>query len=374
VAPEDGLYRLGADSQLSAGYHQYKALAHVFPSQAACAECEGGSLTWGDTAFATIREAVESGAARVLVHPGRYRRPSTWSPGSTLSAPAPRRRSSSHRRATRRPWSRPKAWPLFAGPGDPGRRRRLAGFLAEGGAQGLTLSRNIIRDLATGLLLRQGSQVEVVNNTIVGNTNGLVAEGDNPVNVRNTIFAYNSGTGLRRGEGTTSLSNTYNDFWANGLDMDPVDVGGGKLFRDPRFRNMGADDLRLAADSPLIDKGAPNDPTLPGGGTRVDIGYAEYNAAGFYVSPEYSETGLNDGLMWGIDAFDTIQAGLDAAAAALYGLQGALPEGGYSVGVDEGTYAETVTVPSHVRLIGSRRRGHDHRRPAGPAARRPSTA
>jgi hypothetical protein len=354
VAPEDGLYRLGADSQLSAGYHQYKALAHVFPSQAACAECEGGSLTWGDTAFATIREAVESGAARVLVHPGRY--PQTFYLVSGVDVIG----SGAETTIIEPPAGNPATLVTAEGVARSSLARvTLAGaagwrgFLAEGGAQGLTLSRNIIRDLATGLLLRQGSQVEVVNNTIVGNTNGLVAEGDNPVNVRNTIFAYNSGTGLRRGEGTTSLSNTYNDFWANGLDMDPVDVGGGKLFRDPRFRSMGADDLRLAADSPLIDKGAPNDPTLPGGGTRVDIGYAEYNAAGFYVSPEYSETGLNDGLMWGIDAFDTIQAGLDAAAAALYGLQGALPEGGYSVGVDEGTYAETVTVPSHVRLIGS---------------------
>ena len=67
VAPEDGLYRVGADSQLTAGYHQYKAVAHVYTSQTACTECADGSLTWGVDAFATVREAVESGAARVLV-------------------------------------------------------------------------------------------------------------------------------------------------------------------------------------------------------------------------------------------------------------------------------------------------------------------
>jgi len=354
VAPEDGLYRLGAGSILTAGYHQYKAVAHVYPSQAACSECSGGSLTWGDTAFATVREAVESGAARVLVHPGRYPQRFYLVSGVDVIG------SGAETTIIEPPVG--TAATLVTAEGVAGSslaRVTLAGganwqgFLAEGGAQGLTLSRNILRDLSTGVRLRNGSEVEVVNNTIVRNTNGLVAEGNNPVNARNTIFAYNTGTGLSRGTGTTSLSNTYNDFWGNGTHMSPADVGGGKLFLDPRFRNLRADDLRLAADSPLIDMGAPNDPMPPGGGTRVDIGYAEYNAASFYVSPDYSETGLNDGLVWGMDAFDSIQAGLDAAATALHGLQGALPEGGYSVGVDEGTYTETVTVPSHVRLVGS---------------------
>ena len=72
MAPEDGLYRVGAASLLSAGYHTYKALAHVYTSEADCTECTGGGLVWGELAFGTIREAVESGAARVLVHPGRY--------------------------------------------------------------------------------------------------------------------------------------------------------------------------------------------------------------------------------------------------------------------------------------------------------------
>jgi hypothetical protein len=354
VAPEDGLYRVGADSSLSAGYHQYKAVAHVYTSQGACAECSSGSLTWGDTAFATIREAVESGAARVLVHPGRYPQAFYLVSGVDVIG------SGAETTIIEPPAG--TAATLVTAEGVAGSslsRVTLAGsagwqgFLAEGGAKGLTFSRNIIRDLSTGVRLRGGSEVELVNNTIVRNGTGFLAEGDNPVNVRNTIFAYNTGTGLQRGASPTSLANVYNDFWGNGIQMSPSEAGGGKLFRDPRFRNLSADDLRLAADSPLIDMGAPSDPTPPGAGTRVDMGYAEYNAASFYVSPDYSETGLNDGLLWGVDAFDTVQAGLDAAAAALHGLQGALPEGGYSVGVDEGTFAERVTVPSHVRLVGS---------------------
>ena len=66
----------------------------------------------------------------------------------------------------------------------------------------------------------------------------------------------------------------------------------------------------------------------------MDIGYAEFSAAAFYVSHRYSEVAINDGLTWGVDAFATIEGALDAAAAALGDLQGALPEGGYSVAVD----------------------------------------
>jgi hypothetical protein len=358
VAPEDGLYRLGSGSQLTAGYHQYKAVAHVYPSQAACSECAGGGLVWGETAFATVRAAVESGAARVLVHPGRY--PQSFylvsgvevvGSGAELTVIEPPAGSAATLVTAEGVAGASLARVTLAGGG------LWNGFLAEGGATGLKLTRSILRDLSTGVQLRGGSEVEVINNTLVRNTNGLVAEGTNPVNVRNSIFAHHTGTGLRYGTSPTSLSNTYNDFWANGTDM--ARDGGqpepslGSLFVDPRFHNLAGNDLRLQEGSPVIDAGAPNDPTTPGGGARVDMGYAEYNAAGFYVSQNYSETGLNDGLTWGIDAFDEIQPALDAAAAALHGLQGALPAGGYSVGVDTGTYTETVSVPSHVRLVGS---------------------
>ena len=187
------------------------------------------------------------------------------------------------------------------------------GFVAEGGTAGVMLTRCIIRDFGTGIHLSGGSEVAVINNTLVRNTNGLVADSGNPINVRNTIFAYSTGVGLQY-DSPSSLSNTYNDFWSNGTDI--VRVGGqadpslGSLFVDPRFRSLADDDLRLAEDSPLIDRGAPGDPTAPGGGERVDIGYAEASAASFYVSHRYSEVGINDGLTWGVDAFDTIQSAL----------------------------------------------------------------
>lgn len=354
LAPQDGLYRLGADSQLEAGYHRHKAVAHVYTSEAACSECAGGSLTWGVDAFATIREAVESGAARVLVHPGRY--PQTFYLVSGVEVIG-----SGAELTIIEPPNGPAAT-LVTAEGVAGAslaRLTLAGdsqwdgFLAEGGATGLKLTRCILRDLDTAVHLQGGSEVEIVNNTIVRNIDGIVIEADTPLNVRNTILAYNTTSGLSYPADAPSLSNTYNNFWLNGMDMNPSGVSLGSLFVDPRFRNLAMNDLRLAANSPLIDKGAPNDPTVPGGGERVDIGYTEFNAAGFYVSKNYSDTGLNDGLTWGIDAFDRIQPALEAAAETLHSLQGALPEGGYSVAVDKGVYMETVAVPSHVRLVGS---------------------
>jgi parallel beta-helix repeat protein len=354
LAPEDGLFRLGPKSILAAGYHQYMPVAHVYTSQSACAECAGGSLTWGEDAFATIREAVESGAARVLVHPGRY--PQTFylvsgveviGSGAELTIIEPPNGPAATLVTAEGVAGASLARLTLAGDS------RWDGFLAEGGATGLKLTRSILRDLDTAVHLQGGSEVEIVNNTIVRNADGIVIEADTPLNVRNTILAYNTTSGLSYPADAPSLSNTYNNFWLNGMDMNPSGVSLGSLFVDPRFRNLAMNDLRLAANSPLIDKGAPNDPTVPGGGERVDIGYAEFNAAGFYVSKDYSETGLNDGLTWGIDAFDRIQPALQAAAETLHSLQGALPEGGYSVAVDKGVYMETVAVPSHVRLVGS---------------------
>ena len=351
VAPTDGLYRLGASSTLTAGYHHFNALAHVYPSQAACTLCTS-SLTWGVDAFDTIRQAIESGAARVLVHPGIY--PQTFylvsgvevigsgaentileSPPSGTAATLVTAEGVAHATLARITLTGGAAW---------------SGFLAEGGTKGLKLTRTIIRDLDTGVRLRGNSQVEVVNNTFVRNAYGLAAEGTNQASVRNTIFAYNTSIGLQN---STGITNTYNDYWSNTKDMDPSILSLGSLFINPRFISPEDNDLRLGDNSSVIDKGAPGDPTVPGGGQRVDMGYAEYNTAGFYVSQNYSETSLNDGLTWNVDAFAQIQPALDAAATAMNDLQGVLPEGGYSVAVDTGTYSGNLMVPSYVRLIGS---------------------
>ena len=254
VAPEDGLYRVGPDSLLTAGYHRYKAVAHVYPSQAACTECASGSLTWGVDAFATIRGAVESGAARVLVHSGRY--PQTFylisgvdvmGTGAESTVVEPPAGTGGTLVSAEGVAGASVARLTLAG------RTDWQGFVAEGGTTGVTLARSIIRDFSTGVRLRAGAEVAVINNTFARNTNGLVAESGAPINVRNTIFAYSSGVGLQY-DNPPSLSNTYNDFWSNGTAI--VRVGGqadpslGSLFVDPRFRSLADADLDCARTRP----------------------------------------------------------------------------------------------------------------------------
>jgi hypothetical protein len=60
--------------------------------------------------------------------------------------------------------------------------------------------------------------------------------------------------------------------------------GPGEIFVDPRFVDPSQQDYRLQADSPLVDAGDPTDPSPPGAGLRLDIGYAQSAQAAVYVS------------------------------------------------------------------------------------------
>lgn len=62
-----------------------------------------------------------------------------------------------------------------------------------------------------------------------------------------------------------------------------------------------------------------------------------------WVDDDYTEEGSNDGHIWGVTAFDTIQDGIDAASD------------GYTVYVAEGTYYENVTLKNGIKLIGENR-------------------
>ena len=106
---------------------------------------------------------------------------------------------------------------------------------------------------------------------------------------------------------------TYNLFWANGADLQPNEPGPAEVFLDPRFvdplnHNYYTDDY-----SPVVDAGNPTDPHPPGTGENVDIGYIEQGRAAYYVDDDYCPDCLNDGLTWGVDAFDQIQPALDEA-------------------------------------------------------------
>ena len=119
MAPDDNLYRLGATSLLRAGYHTYKAVAHVYTSEADCTECSGGGLVWGEQPLAPSARRWSPARRASWSIRGATRRPSTWSPASRLSGPGPRLPSSSRPPALLPPWSRPRASPALRWPASP---------------------------------------------------------------------------------------------------------------------------------------------------------------------------------------------------------------------------------------------------------------
>ncbi|MFZ0545430.1 MAG: cohesin domain-containing protein [Candidatus Promineifilaceae bacterium] len=221
------------------------------------------------------------------------------------------------------------------------------------GATGIELQRTIIRDMGTAVSI-DGSTADLnlKNNSIVGNVDGLIAVNCASVDVRNTIFAYNTGTALAY-EGCAAIQNhQFNLYWANGTDMLPNDPGGGEIFSDPLFVDFGNNDFRVKHNSPVIDAGSPGDSVPPGAGDFADIGHMEQTGTGFVASHDYCDTCDNDGLIWGIDAFDTIQDAVDAAQADLLSLfDGDGTQ--FTVGVDTGVYTESVEINWNLQLLGS---------------------
>jgi hypothetical protein len=195
----------------------------------------------------------------------------------------------------------------------------------------------------------------VAHVTAANNNNGLVAANCASIDVRNSIFAYNSGVGLSQESCAATELHTYNLYWANGSDFGAdADAGAAELFMDPNFVDPMDNDYRTLNFSPVIDAGNPTDPAPPGAGSRADIGYIEQGRVNYYVDDSYCAACINDGLTWQVDAFDNIQDALDAAEHAIGNLNPTLsliPQ--LIVGVAAGTYNEQVSVPSHVLLFGS---------------------
>jgi len=338
--PSRGIYRLTADSPFGAGYH-----AHVPDATVSTTGCPG--------CFAGVQDAIDSGTNRVVVESGNYAESIYLVTGVSVvgSGAASTVLSGSGGSA------------LVSAEGVVG--ASLSGFTlagnggnnglsVEGGAQYVAFSRNAVRDTVTAIAVDGANTgLEVFNNTIVSNVGGMAATNNAAVDVRNTIFAYNSGTGLSYQPAASSRLHKYNLYWANGSDMSPDEPGAGELFLDPLFLNLAANDYRTLDASPVIDAGDPGDPAPPGTGSRADIGYLEQGRASYYADDGYCASCPNDGLTWGVDAFDTIQAALDAAVGGIRLLDAALVESRFTVGVAPGTYHESVDVPSHVSLVGS---------------------
>jgi hypothetical protein len=337
--PARDVYRVGEGSRLVSGYHTYRSDAVVAPS---------------GTEFSDIQGAILSGANRVLLRPGSYDQRFYLVSGvevigsgaeSTIITPPPGSYDS-----------------LVTAEGVVGAaltrvtlvaNSSLNAFHAEGGARNSSFSRNIVRGALRGLLVNGAkTHIEVFNNTLYANVTGLQATGCADLDVRNTIFANSSLVGLQFTDCSPVQLHTYNDFWDNTQDIDPLEPGPGEIFVDPQFLGPMANNFRTRDHSPVADAGNPSDPVPPGTGERADIGYLEQGRASFYVDDDYCADCINDNLTWGVDAFNTIQDGLNAASTYIQAI-GVVPETPVVVGVGAGEYIEPAEMPSYVHLAGS---------------------
>ncbi|MGB3221031.1 MAG: Ig-like domain-containing protein, partial [Anaerolineae bacterium] len=345
------LYRVGASSTLTAGYYDYQAPVTVTASATPCTGC-----------YTSLQAAILSGAQRVLLEPGVYQEPAWLVSGvQVLGAGA---ETTILQPTTQAKAGQVTSTALLSGEGiSSATVARLTlngdssadGARFEDGAANVLITRNIVRGAGTALSFDgAGTNVEVVNNTLVANDNGLQAANCADVDVRNTIFV-SQGVALSYQTCASTELHQYNDYYGNSQDYvingTPVNQpGAGEIAADPLFTNPLTHNYRPLPESPVIDTGNPSDPAPPGAGGRADMGYVEYGAAGFYVDDDYCATCLNDGLTWQVDAFAVIQDALDALAAYVEAV-GAPLDGQITVGVANGTYQEEVILPSYANLV-----------------------
>ena len=333
------LYRMG-QTGYTVGYHTY-----TDPVTA--------------TTTAGIQAAINSGANRVVVEPGIYEEAVYLVNGVEVIGANPDW-------TIIRPLSGSTANALVRAEGPvgaslsrftlDGQNSGLNGLEVSGNAAHITLQRAPIYGTNTGIVIDGAdSDLEVTHVTAARNNNGLSATNCASVDVRDSIFAYHTGSGLSHEACAAVKLHTYNLYWANASDFGAAaDAGAAELFLDPNFVDPMDNDYRTFNFSPVIDAGNPTDPAPPGAGSRADIGYVEQGRINFYVDDNYCDICINDGLTWQVDAFDNIQSALNAARDALANLnpsQAYVPQ--LVVGVAPGAYNEQVMVPSHVLLMGS---------------------
>ncbi|MCP4542038.1 MAG: hypothetical protein GY832_33345 [Chloroflexi bacterium] len=314
--------------------------------------------TSGSADYVSIQAAINSGASRVLVEPGVYAETITLTNNVLVAG------SGADRTILTFPDGVTDTV-LVSADGisnttlmnlslvGSGSASGETGLSVVNGADGISLTRTIVRDMGTAVVLDGAStDLDLKNNTFVGNEDGLAATNCASVDVRNTIFAYNTGTALQYNICAAIERHQYNLYWANGTDMTPNDPGGGEIFSDPLFEDYGAGDFGVADASPVIDAGAPGDPVPPGAGDFADIGHMEQTGSSFFADDDYCPTCENDGLIWGVDAFLTIQEAVDAAWDDLMMLRSDDPVQ-FSIGVGSGTFTESVVITGNLQLLGS---------------------
>ncbi|MFN8475368.1 MAG: hypothetical protein U0822_24505 [Anaerolineae bacterium] len=335
------------------GYYMYHVPVYVNPSYTEAGSNNGH--TWGVDAFNDIQSGINSGAQRVLIEPGVYRQRiymvngvDLFGTGAALTVLAPPNATSSFLVGAEGVKDAGVALLTITGEDhDDGLHVDAGGFIS--------VTRSVIRNAPIAVKVTgsntgaTSAEALLVNNTLTNNTNGVSAANCGNVDVRNTIFAFHTAAALSYQTCAATKLHTFNDFWRNAPDLkidgNNIDQpGSGEVFADPRFTDADAQDFRPQVGSPVIGAGDPGDPTPPGTGGRVDIGYVQASSAAVYVSPDYCAQCINDGLEWQVNAFNTIQDGVNHVPPIA---------GQWTVGVAPGTYTERVALKSGIRLIGS---------------------
>ncbi len=164
-------------------------------------------------------------------------------------------------------------------------------YLANVHAGTITIERNQIVDvLYTGVSPYLGTLI-VRNNTIVGC--GFDGYSDNSgggsVLLENNVIAFNGLYGVRSNQ-STPITVQYNDVFGNGSGSFFQSSGAGASWNpspgtnfsaDPRFVDLAALDVHLAAGTPCLDAGNPA--TMDTDGSVADSGALAYDAG--YVPP-----------------------------------------------------------------------------------------
>ena len=324
------------------------------PAQTTRSRSTGGDVTVGagDADYTSIQAAIDSGASRVLIEPGIYQESITLASNVTIAGSGPDLTI----------LTLPISDTVLVEANGISNAALLnvtlqghsggTGINISNGTSDFDLERTIIQDMAVAIAIDGStSDLDLKNNTIIGNADGLAATNCATFDVRNTMFVYNTGTALAYEECAAIKRHEFNLYYANGTDMTPNNPGGGELFSDPLFEAYGRS-YAVGENSPLINTGSPGDSVPPGAGSRIDIGHVEQTGAGYVASHSYCSTCDNDGLIWDVNAFNTVQGAVDAAEQDMLDLfdsNGTI----FTVGVDEGVYNESVEIGWNLQLIGS---------------------
>jgi parallel beta-helix repeat protein len=116
----------------------------------------------------------------------------------------------------------------------------------------------------TGLYVN-GSDCEIINNTVVGNSKGITLLNGAGTAILNNIVISNDGDGIAPANAFVD----YNDVWDNGSNNQPGPHG---FMADPIFALPGSNDYSLMNASPCIDTGDPDPQYNDADGTRNDMG------------------------------------------------------------------------------------------------------